>query len=79
MKTPVRLTLRVATLFLAAFALWGGASPASAQPVCKSNHKCWDTWFGDDACYINQSTVGWACYMAGTECIQDPHVCLADQ
>lgn len=79
MKQWQRFALRIATLAVVMMALMGARDTASAEPWCFSDHKCWDTWFGDDACYFNSSTVGWACYLSGSECIQDPHRCTQDQ
>jgi len=74
MTRYARLFLRVLTLLVCLGAILGGASNANAA-TCHSSYRCADTWFGDDYCYINASTVGWSCIIAGSECIEEPHLC----
>lgn len=74
MKTRVRLTLRLAAAALTVAAFAGGSANLSAVD-CHQSHKCQDTWFGADYCYVDVSTTGWACYMSGEECISDPQSC----
>jgi len=72
--THFRFFARIAALFLLVVAILGSYSSAEAA-WCLNNNKCADTWFGDDYCYVNDSTVGWSCIIYGSECIQEPHLC----